>query len=180
MSESEIEIDVEDPDAPSAESPPLAHKRGVEIVTMLALMALAVVMGFDNWRTGIAWSSDGPAPGSFPFYLSVVLFVASGYGLIAALGETAQASGVFVTLDQLKRVSQVFVPTLAFCLATQWLGLYVASFLLIAGFMRFVGHIAWWKSIVTGLAFSLLMFITFQIAFDVIMPKGPIEALLGY
>jgi hypothetical protein len=24
------------------------------------------------------------------------------------------------------------------------------------------------------------MFITFEIAFDVIMPKGPLEALLGY
>jgi hypothetical protein len=32
-------------------------------------------------------------------------------------------------------VLQVFVPTLVFCLVTQWLGLYVASFLLIAGFM---------------------------------------------
>ncbi len=180
MSESEIEIDVEDPDAPSDQSPPLAYRRGAEAITMAALMALALVMGFDNWRTGIAWSADGPAPGSFPFSLAVILFLASGYGLMSARGETAQQSGVFVTRDQLKRVSQVFVPTLAFCLATQWLGLYVASFLLITGFMRFIGHIAWWKSVVTGLAFSALMFVTFQIAFDVIMPKGPIEALFGY
>src|SRR5260370_36231220 len=42
---------------------------------------------------------------------------------------------IFLTQDQLRRVLQVFVPTLLFCLLTQWLGLYVASFLLIAGFM---------------------------------------------
>jgi len=46
--------------------------------------------------------------------------------------------------------------------------------------MRFIGRIAWWKSIATGLAFALVMFVTFQIAFDVIMPKGPLEALFGY
>jgi hypothetical protein len=28
--------------------------------------------------------------------------------------------------------------------------------------------------------FSALMFVTFEIAFDVIMPKGPLEALLGF
>jgi len=26
----------------------------------------------------------------------------------------------------------------------------------------------------------VLMFVTFETAFDVIMPKGPLEALLGY
>jgi len=28
--------------------------------------------------------------------------------------------------------------------------------------------------------FTAAMFITFEIAFDVIMPKGPLERLLGY
>jgi hypothetical protein len=56
----------------------------------------------------------------------------------------------------------------------------VASFLLIAGFMIFVGRIAAWKSLLTALVFSVIMFATFEIAFDVIMPKGPLEALLGF
>jgi hypothetical protein len=87
---------------------------------------------------------------------------------------------IFVTRDQLRRVIQVFIPTLLFCLATQWLGLYVASFLLIAGFMWKVGRIALWKSLLTAFVFSATMFVTFDIAFDVIMPKGPLEALFGY
>jgi putative tricarboxylic transport membrane protein len=77
-------------------------------------------------------------------------------------------------------VLQVLVPTIAFCVLMQWLGLYVASFLLIAGFMAFVGRITWWKSLVTALVFSLAMFATFEIAFDVLMPKGPLEALFGF
>ena len=74
----------------------------------------------------------------------------------------------------------VFVPTLLFCVVTQFLGLYVASFLLIGGFMRVIGQIAWWKSLLTAFLFMAAMFVTFDIAFDVIMPKGPLEAALGY
>jgi putative tricarboxylic transport membrane protein len=74
----------------------------------------------------------------------------------------------------------VLVPTFLFCLFTQWLGIYVASLLLVAGFMRFVGGIAWWKSLLTSFLFAAAMFVTFDVAFDVIMPKGPLEALLGF
>src|SRR5947209_1451061 len=76
------------------------------------------------------------------------------------------------------RVVEVVV-SLLFCLATQFLGLYVASFLLISIFMRLVGKIAWWKSLITAFVFTAAMFMTFDIAFDVIMPKGPLEAALG-
>jgi hypothetical protein len=76
-------------------------------------------------------------------------------------------------------VLQVFVPTLLFCLLIQWLGIYVASFLLIAGFMAFIGRIAVWKSLLAAFLFALIMFVTFDVGFDVIMPKGPLEALFG-
>jgi hypothetical protein len=67
-----------------------------------------------------------------------------------------------------------------FCLLTQWLGIYVASFLLTAGFMRVIGRISWWVSLLTAFLFCLVMFVTFDIALDVIMPKGPIAAFFGY
>ena len=86
----------------------------------------------------------------------------------------------FVTRAQARRVMAVFVPTLLFCVVTQFLGLYVASFLLIASFMRLVGKIALWKSLLTAFVFTAAMFVTFDIAFDVIMPKGPLEAAFGY
>ena len=73
----------------------------------------------------------------------------------------------------------VFVPTLLFCLGVQYLGIYVASFVLIVAFMRAVGKIAVWKSLLTAVVFTAIMFVTFDVAFDVIMPKGPLEAALG-
>ena len=146
----------------------------------LLLLALAAMLGWDNWRTGIGWDSTGPQPGYFPFYLSVILAGASLYGLVKPLLSREDALETFVTRAQLRRVLAVFVPTLLFCLVTQFLGLYVASFLLIAGFMLLVGKIALWKSLLTAFIFTAIMFVTFDIVFDVIMPKGPLEAAFGY
>jgi hypothetical protein len=180
MPDSEIEIVVEDPTAPEENSPALAHDRTVEIVVSLLLLALAATLGHDNWRTGIGWDSTGPQPGYFPFYLSVILAAASLFGLVKALASRGLALEAFVTQAQLRRVMAVFVPTLAFCMVTEFLGIYVSSFLLISGFMLFVGKIAWWKSLLTAFVFTAIMFITFDVVFDVIMPKGPLEAAFGY
>ena len=177
---SDTEIVVEDPDAPAEQSPAVASTRTVECVVYVLLTGLALLLAFDNWRTGMGWETDGPQAGYFPFYLSLILAAASIFGLVSILLSRMDEGKIFVTRDQLRRVIQVFIPTLLFCLATQWLGLYVASFLLIAGFMWKVGRIAIWKSLLTAFVFSVVMFITFDIAFDVIMPKGPLEALFGY
>ena len=180
MSNTDIEIVVDDPTAPDTDSPAITSTRAVDVVVSLLLFALAVTLGYDNWRTGAGWESTGPQPGYFPFYLSVILAGASLYGLIAAFLSRKEARETFVTQAQLRRVLAVFVPTVLFCLATQFLGLYVASFLLIAGFMALVGKIAWWKSLLTALVFTAIMFVTFDVAFDVIMPKGPFETYFGY
>jgi putative tricarboxylic transport membrane protein len=153
--------------------------RVVDAVASLLLLAFAALLAFDNWRTGMSWDSTGPQAGYFPFYLSIILGAACIYGLAKEFIARKQAGGIFVTQEQFGRVLQVFLPTLAFCLLTQWLGLYVASFLLVAGFMVYVGRLAVWKSLLTALLFVLAMFVTFDIAFDVIMPKGPLEALFG-
>ena len=157
----------------------MPSKRVVEVVVSLVLLAFAGLLAFDNWRTGMGWNSTGPQSGYFPFYLSMILGAAALYGLARELVAWKKADETFVTAEQFRRVLQVFLPTLAFCLLTQWLGIYLASFLLIAGFMIAVGRIAAWKSVLTALVFAAVMFVTFDIAFDVIMPKGPVEALFG-
>src|SRR5437763_8092826 len=121
MSDSEIEIVVDDPTAPEADSPAITNTRVVDVTVSLLLVALAGTLGYDSWRTGIAWDSTGPQAGYFPFYLSIVLAGASLYGVIAAVMSREEAAETFVTRGQLRRVGAVFVPTLLFCLATQFL-----------------------------------------------------------
>jgi hypothetical protein len=179
VSKAEAEIVAGEPDEPEDDSPAVAGQRTVETATLAIVLAFALLMVWDNWRTGAGWEATGPQAGYFPFWVAVILALACIFGIVKEFLARAQPAGAFVSRNQFRRVMQVFVPTLLYVPATQWLGLYVASFILIAGFMAVVGRIKWWKSILTALIFSVSMFVTFEVAFDVIMPKGPLERLLG-
>jgi hypothetical protein len=168
------------PPAASDNDRPIVKSRSVDIVVLLLLLALACLLGWDSARVGNSWGDDGPQAGYFPFYLSVLMGAACLYGLARHLGTSGAASEGFINRHQLVRVMQVFAPTLGFVIATDYLGLYVASFLLVTGFMWWIGRIALWKSVLTGFLFTAAMFLTFEIAFNVIMPKGPLEAVFGF
>src|SRR5438477_10085958 len=117
---------------PAEEPRAVTSTRSVDIVVALLLLAFAALMGYDNWRSGAGWASDGPKSGYFPFYLSLLLGAASLFGLVKALVDRKGAQAPFVNSDQLRRVMQVLVPTFLFCLFTQWLGVYVACLLRVA------------------------------------------------
>jgi hypothetical protein len=169
-----------EPDTTAEPSRPVVGTRSVDMVVSLLLLGVALLLGWDSWRIGMSWADDGPQAGYFPFYLSLLMGAASVYGLVRTFMAGAAADSAFVLRDQFGRVLQVFVPTLLYCIAIRFLGLYVASFILIAGFMWWTGGIRVWISLVTAFVFSATMFVTFEIAFDVIMPKGPLEAAFGY
>jgi putative tricarboxylic transport membrane protein len=174
-----VEIAVGNPEEPPDDSPPVASQRTVETITLALILAFSLLMAYDNWRTGVRWESTGPQAGYFPFYVSLIMAGACLWGLVKELRK-GDPDAPFVRRNAFKRVLQVFFPTLLFVPLTQWLGLYVASFVLVAGFMYFIGHIKAWKCVVTACIFSALMFVIFEVAFNVIMPKGPLERLFGF
>ena len=59
-------------------------------------------------------------------------------------------------------------------------GLYLASAIYIAVFMRWQGRFALWLSGVVGVGVAMALFVLFELWFHVPLPKGPIEQLLGY
>lgn len=179
MTEQET-IVVGEPEAPPDDSPAITSTRTAECLALAVILAFSALMAWDNGRTGNRWESTGPQAGYFPFYVSLIMAGACIWGLAGEWLKRARPSKPFVTRSQLMRVGQVFFPALVFIPVTQWLGIYVASFILTAGFMRFVGRIKAWKSVATGLVFSVAMFLVFEVAFNVIMPKGPLERYFGF
>jgi putative tricarboxylic transport membrane protein len=161
-------------------SPAVAGQRKVETITLAVMLAFALLMAWDNWRTGIGWESTGPQAGYFPFYVSMILGGACIFGLGLQLRRWHEEESPFVRRNSFKRVLQVFLPTLFFVPVTQWLGIYVAAFALVAGFMYFIGHIRAWKAVLTAYIFAAAMFVIFEMAFNVVMPKGPLERAFGF
>ena len=61
-----------------------------------------------------------------------------------------------------------------------FMGIYVASALFIAVFMRWLGRFRWPMIIIVSLAVPFFLFLIFEFWFLVPLPKGPLEDLFGY
>lgn len=151
-------------------------------VAVAALFLLAgLIVIYDSVRLGYGWQEvHGPQPGYFPFYIGLFICLASLVNIARALLMKPQQNTAFVHVGQLKLVLAVLVPTVLYVAAVTWIGIYVASFLFIAFFMRWLGKYAWWKVAVVSAGAVLAFFLVFEKWFLVPLPKGPLERLLGF
>jgi putative tricarboxylic transport membrane protein len=141
-------------------------------------MLLGGVVIADSVRLGIGWGTDGPKSGFFPFWLALLLLAACALILIQSVRRTSSAP--FVTREQLSPVLKVLWPAAAAVALMQLVGLYVASGLYLAFYMRWVGRHGWLVVIGLAVLIPVVTFFVFETWFLVPMPKGPLEAWLGY
>jgi putative tricarboxylic transport membrane protein len=157
--------------------PAFGHK-SAEIVVSALFLALGALVMWDSVRLGARWASDGPEAGYFPFYVALLMSIASAVNLVLAVVKKGGFRS-FVGRDQLKLVLSVLVPSILYVGAIAMLGIYVASTVFIAFFMRWLGKYPWWKVVVVSVATSVVFFLIFESWFKVPLPKGRLEALLG-
>lgn len=168
----------------------LATNRGMDVLVAILLLAVCGIVIFDSARLGFNWrEGEGPAPGYFPFYIAVVLGISSLVNLATALLGHGRGE-VFVSARPFSRVLAVLVPSLIYVamiggisigpLVVPGLGIYVASALFIMAFMILIGRENPLKALGVGVAVPLALFFMFEKWFLVPLPKGPLEAWLGY
>lgn len=157
---------------------PVRSMRTADIATASALLALGVLVLVAAIRMGIGWGSDGPESGFVPFWLSTVLILACVTIVVQAARRASDKR--FVQREQLGRVLTVLLPAAAMILLTQFIGLYVASVLYVTAYMHWSGRRGWTFSVALPLAIVVLIFFVFERWFLVPLPKGPLEAWLGY
>jgi hypothetical protein len=164
-----------------------AHRRGAptyiaDAVVALIVLAFCLIVVTGSWQLGSGWTSDGPAAGYFPFYIGIILCVAGVGIFVQAVFAKTKDREIFVDREQLGRVLSVLLPALVYVFAVQYIGLYVASAIYIAGFMIVLGKYPPLKSIITALILNALFFAMFEVWFKVPLFKGSLDptGFLGY
>ena len=99
--------------------------------------------------------------------------------LLSALAAARRDASDFVQLRALKLVFSVLIPTAIYVGLISPLGLYLASTVFIAFFMRWLGKYAWWIVASVSIGNSVVFFVVFEVWFKIPLPKGPLEAALG-
>jgi hypothetical protein len=153
--------------------------RWPEVLVAAFLVAVALLVIGDSLRVGIGWAGDGPRSGYFPFYIGLALLGAAASVLFGALRRWRRAPP-FAERAQLESVLAVLLPMAVYVAAIAWLGLYVPSALLIGWFMRRHGGFAWVTTAIVSAALPVAVFLVFERWFLVPLPKGPLEAWLGF
>jgi len=167
-------------DADQQQSSGIVSKRTMEVVVALLFLLVSGVVIADSLRLGMGWESDGPEPGYFPFYIALAMATASLVNLYRALVQGAGKGIAFVSGSALLKIITVLVPLLIYVGAIGSIGIYVASAIYIALFMWYFGQYAIWTGALTGTGIAVALFAMFERWFLVPLPKGPLEAWLGY
>jgi hypothetical protein len=152
--------------------------RVADLLTAALLMLVGGVVLVDAVRLGIGWGTDGPMSGFFPFWLAVIMIGVCAAILFQAARRTSTRP--FVSREQLRPVFKVLWPAAAMVVLTQVIGLYVAAALYMGFYMRWVGRHSWLLVVVLAVGIPLVTFFIFEKWFLVPMPKGPLEAWVGY
>ncbi len=156
--------------------------RKADTVCAIILLAGAAVVAGEGLRLGIGWSTDGPRSGFFVFYLGLALGLASAVvlGQAILLADAPLYRKPFVGPGQLAPVVKVALPAAAMVLLTYFVGLYVAGAVYLGVYMRWIGRHSWALTVLLAVAIPTVTFLIFEVWFLVPMPKGPLEAYLGY
>src|SRR5689334_22058493 len=133
------------------------RQRSAEVVVAAFFLLIGAIVIYDSLRLGAKWGDDGPQAGYFPFYIGVLVCGASLVNMLVAWFKVGRDK-VFVELGALKLVLTVLVPAGIYVSLITWLGIYVASTLFVAFFMRWLGKYAWWKVAAVSVGNSVVFF----------------------
>jgi len=159
----------------SSSNGPRQHLVEVGVAAFMVLLGIITVIG--SLQVGIGWGAEGPKSGFFPFWIGLIVIATSLYNLVRAY--THGSRKLFANWHELTQVLKVVLPLTIYVGAIPWIGIYIASALLIAGFMRWIGRYGWLLTLTISIALPVVTYITFEMWFLVPLPKGPLEDLLG-
>jgi len=155
----------------------MISRKAAEIGLASVTALFGAVIAYGATEFGVGWAPSGPEPGTFPFYIGLIVLVASLANMVAAL--VAGDGTPLLERSHLKDVARFVVPMIGFVILALLLGIYVATFVYLLGTMRVQGRYGWGRSIAVSLGLPLGLYALMEKAFQVPLLKGPLEALIG-
>lgn len=160
----------------------IAHSEGPShkwiegaVTGFIGLFGIIVIAG--SLQAGINWGAEGPRAGFFPFYIGLIILIATAINLVNLLRE--EKDGLFAEWSQLRQVMSVVIPSAIYVASITFVGLYVASMVFIAWFMRYLGKYGWLLIALIAIGMPAVTYVVFEKWFLVPLPKGPVEEWLG-
>lgn len=124
----------------------------------------------------IGWEgSSGPGGGAFPFWLSLVMLLASGGILVRSFIGAPDSDSPFFDPEMIRSVMLVCVALVVTIGAMQYLGTYVALMGFLVWYLRIFGGHSWVLTASIALITPFFLFFFFEVTLKILLPKGVTE-----
>jgi|PlaIllAssembly_1097288.scaffolds.fasta_scaffold01773_4 hypothetical protein len=157
----------------------LLSRFAVEVTLAAVTAAIGAVVTIGALEFGTGWGDGGPQPGYFPFYIGIIVMLASGGVLVEAFANRERLRATaFLRREQGMRIAAFFGPMVGFVLVASLLGLYVALIVYLTATMVVQGHYRLPRALAVSVGSAVIFYLIFEVWFRVPLLKGPLEALL--
>ncbi|MCD0503974.1 tripartite tricarboxylate transporter TctB family protein [Bordetella petrii] len=157
----------------------MISRYAMEVVVACATAAAAVLIGWSSHELGIGWSDAGPESGYFPFYISVLLLLGSLGSLARAVAMRRRLAQPFIAPGHAAAVAIFALTLLGLAVLCTVAGMYPAVAVYLAALTWWRGGLAPYKAAALGGGVAAFLFVAFEYAFQLPLPKGPLLNLLG-
>ena len=157
----------------------LISRFAMEVATALATISIGAIAVFGSLEFGIGWGDAGPQPGYFPFYVGLIVILASSAALFQTFFSQRHREEAFLTVEQGARILSFFGPMLGFVAISSFLGIYVGLCIYLTGVMTIQGGYKPIKAFLFSIGMAVAFYLIFDFWFQVPLLKGPLEALMG-
>ena len=157
----------------------MISRRGLEGATAALTGAFGLAVAVSSIENGVAWTSAGVEAGTFPFATGLVIMAASAYNLVhggALRGSRARAIG----RGELKKLAALFLPAIALVAAIPILGMHLAAAVYIFAVLVPQHHVSVLRALAISAVTAIALYLLFDWAFQVQLPRGLLGAALGY
>ena len=155
--------------------------RRAELVTAMVLAAFSIYLMWKSTELPIGWIDDeGPGGGAWPFWLSAIMLMCCCWTMVNWYRRTSppsQSTEPFLDPYAQKMFLLVGGGVTAMVGLIHVIGMYGAIPLFLIYYIRFLGRHSWAVALAVALPAPVVIFLFFDIAMRIVLPKGYLEPL---
>ena len=157
--------------------------RPYQVGTAAAIVLIAAVAMFDS--RGVFAIKEGTSPGDvgpswYPFWSAALMAVGAVWVGIRAFTTPQPAEGPFASRESWTSVLKLVIPMALYAYSFRWLGFYFATAAYMGFFAWYLGKYSWWRILAVAVLTPLAIYLLFEVAFRLLLPKSFLYDLVGF
>jgi hypothetical protein len=146
-------------------------KKG-ELLVAGSFALVSIIVLIASVGQGIAWiPQQGPSAGMVPFYLALVMGLAS-VGIFMKHLKSHDTTPFFKSKRGLVDVWRIFFTAILLTVGIVWMGIYYPTFIFSVLFAKWLGEHKWWSSIVFALVLTFAVYFGMEKGLQLPLPKS--------